>query len=68
MAKRTTIEIASQDMIELETIARSTKAESRQVQRAKIILDWHKGKSFVAFWGPTAQGRPPRSDFGRGSR
>ena len=47
MAKRTTIELASQDLVELETIARSTKAESRQVLRTKIILDWHKGKSFV---------------------
>lgn len=47
MAKRTIIEISPQEMIELETIARSTKAESRQVQRAKIILDWHKGKSFA---------------------
>ena len=47
MAKRTTIEILEQDLIELETIARSTKSESRKVQRAKIILDWHKGKSFV---------------------
>ena len=47
MAKRTTIDLASQDLVELETIARSTKAESRRVLRAKIILDWHKGKSFV---------------------
>ena len=36
-----------EDIIELETIARSTKAESRQVQRAKIILDWYRGKTFV---------------------
>lgn len=47
MAKRTTIKISPEDLIELETIVRSTRAESRQVQRAKIILDWHHGKSFA---------------------
>jgi transposase len=46
MAKRTTITISSEDLIELETITRSTKAENRLVQRAKIILDWHQGKTF----------------------
>lgn len=46
MAKRTTIELSEQDLMELQTIARSTKAESRQVLRSRIILHWEQGKSF----------------------
>lgn len=33
--------------MELETVSRSTKAESRSVLRARIILDWHAGKTFA---------------------
>ena len=47
MVKRTAITLSQEEIQELETITRSTKAESRHVQRAKIILDWHKGKSFA---------------------
>lgn len=47
MAKRTKLEISPQELMELTTISRSSKAEKRQVERANIILDWHEGKSFV---------------------
>lgn len=47
MAQRTTIDISKDILIELQTIARSTKAERRQVERAKIILQWYEGKSFA---------------------
>jgi putative transposase len=47
MAKRTTIDIPPDVLLQLQTIARSSKAERRQVERAKIILLWHEGKSFV---------------------
>jgi transposase len=47
MAERTTIDISDDILIELRTIARSTKAERRQVERARIILCWHEGKSFA---------------------
>lgn len=47
MAKRTTIDISEEILTELQTIARSAKAERRQVERAKIILQWHEGKSYV---------------------
>lgn len=47
MAKRTIITISNEVLIELQTIARSGKAERRLVERAKIILQWHEGKSFV---------------------
>jgi putative transposase len=46
MAKRTSIDISEEILIQLQTIARSTKAERRQVERARIILYWHEGKSF----------------------
>lgn len=47
MAKRTTIAIEEEILIQLQTIARSTKAERRQVERAKIILHWYEGRSFA---------------------
>lgn len=47
MAKRTKLEISAEELMELTTISRSSKAEKRQVERANIILDWHEGKSFV---------------------
>jgi transposase len=46
MAKRTSIEISKEVLTELQTIARSTTAESRMVLRSKIILLWHRGLSF----------------------
>lgn len=46
MAKRITIDIPDETLIELQTIARSGKAERRQVERARIILQWHEGKSY----------------------
>lgn len=46
MAKRTSVDIPEDILKELQTIARSTKAERRQVERARIILCWHEGKSF----------------------
>src|SRR4028119_722187 len=47
MAKRATIDISEEILTELQTIARSAKAERRHVERAKIILQWHEGKSYV---------------------
>ncbi len=47
MAKRTTINITAEMLLQLQTIARSAKAERRQVERARIILQWHEGKSFA---------------------
>lgn len=47
MAKRRPFELNEEEIIELETISRSSKAEKRMVERANIILLWHKGKSFV---------------------
>ena len=47
MAKRTSIEISKEILTELQTIARSTTAESRMVLRSKIILLWHQGLSFA---------------------
>lgn len=46
MAKRMSVNIPGDILLELQTIARSTKAERRQVERARIILYWHEGKSF----------------------
>lgn len=34
------------ELSELQTIVRSTKAESRMKERAQIILDWHEGRSY----------------------
>ncbi|MEJ7739201.1 MAG: IS630 family transposase [Chitinophagaceae bacterium] len=47
MAKRTTINISQETLTELQTIARSAKAERRLVERARIILQWHEGKTFA---------------------
>lgn len=47
MAKRTSIKLSQENLVELQTISRSTRAESRQVLRSKVILHWHDGKSFV---------------------
>lgn len=35
-----------EELIELQTIIRSTKVEHRLKERASIILDWHEGKSY----------------------
>jgi transposase len=47
MAKKTTIELTESELIELQSIARSSKAENRMVQRANIILSWYRGDTFV---------------------
>lgn len=47
MAKRTKITLSESEEIELLSISRSTKAESRMVERANIILSWHSCKSFI---------------------
>src|SRR6185312_2249138 len=47
MAKRRPLELTNEELLELETISRSSKAERRMVERANIILLWHHGKSFV---------------------
>lgn len=38
----------SEELIELQSIVRSTKVESRIKERSYIILDWHDGKSYDA--------------------
>lgn len=47
MAKRRPLQLSEEELLELETISRSSKAERRMVERARIILFWHAGKSFV---------------------
>jgi putative transposase len=47
MAKRIALKLSNEELLELETISRSTKAERRMVERANIILLWHQGRSFV---------------------
>src|SRR3954454_21052743 len=38
--------LSPEEMIELQTILRSTKAEHRLKERVAIILDWQEGKSY----------------------
>lgn len=38
--------LSEDEIIELQTISRSTRVESRIKERALIILDWHEGKSY----------------------
>ncbi len=40
------LNLSKTELIELETIIRSTKVESRIKERALIILDWQAGKSY----------------------
>lgn len=47
MAKARRIELAENELRDLRTIAQSTKAERRMVERATVILCWHEGKSFA---------------------
>ena len=47
MAKRKPLDLKSEELTELQFIARSSKAEKRLVERARIILCWYEGKSFV---------------------
>lgn len=47
MAKRQPVTITPEELIELQFMARSNKGEKRLVERARIILSWYDGKSFV---------------------
>jgi putative transposase len=47
MSKRKPLDFKSEELTELQFIARSGKAEKRLVERARIILCWYEGKSFV---------------------
>jgi putative transposase len=47
MAKRIKINLNSVELLELQTIVRSTKVEKRLSERAKIILCWYSGYSYV---------------------
>src|SRR5215216_10897 len=38
--------LTTEEMIELQTILRSTKVEHRLKERASIIWDWHEGRSY----------------------
>lgn len=40
------VNLNEREMIELQTIIRSTKVESRLKERALIILDWHDGRTY----------------------
>lgn len=40
------LELTEGELIELQTIVRSTKVESRIKERAFIILDWHEGRTY----------------------
>jgi putative transposase len=47
MALRKTLVLTSEELAELQFIARSGKAEKRTVERVQIILCWQSGKSFA---------------------
>lgn len=47
MAKRNKIKLTQIELVELQTLTRSTKIEKRIAERANIILSWHEGLSFV---------------------
>ena len=47
MAKRKVLVLTTEELTELQFIARSGKAEKRMVERVQIILYWQAGKSFV---------------------
>src|SRR3954466_12442217 len=47
MAKRKLLDLKAEELVELQFISRSSKAEKRLVERARIILCWHEGKSFA---------------------
>src|SRR5438309_4192168 len=47
MAKRKPLDLKIEELTELQFVARSSKAEKRLVERARIILCWYEGKSFV---------------------
>lgn len=38
--------LSNEELVELQTILRSSKVDFRIKERAGIILDWHKGKSY----------------------
>jgi transposase len=40
------LNLSDSELIDLQTIMRSTKVQSRIKERAGIILDWHSGKSY----------------------
>jgi len=42
----TTASLSKEEIMELQTIVRSTKVESRIKERSYIILDWDEGKSY----------------------
>jgi hypothetical protein len=39
------LELTKEEELDLQTIVRSTKVESRLKERAYIILDWKEGKT-----------------------
>ena len=42
----TTANLTEEEIMELQTVVRSTKVESRIKERSYIILDWHEGRSY----------------------
>ncbi|MBA3283488.1 MAG: IS630 family transposase [Nitrosopumilus sp.] len=47
MAKRIKVKLTQTELLALQAIVRSTKVEKRIAERAKIILSWYNGSSFV---------------------
>ena len=47
MAKAGRIELTEAELMDLRAVVQSTKAERRMVERAKVILCWHEGKTFA---------------------
>lgn len=47
MAVKTKLELSDTELLELETLSRSSKGEKRMVERASIILSWHRGETFA---------------------
>lgn len=47
MAKARRIELTQEELRDLRTVVQSTKAERRMMERARVILCWHEGKSFA---------------------
>jgi putative transposase len=47
MAKKRKLSITTEQLKELEVLSRSSKSESRLVERARIILCWNQGMSYL---------------------
>ena len=64
MAKAGRIELTEAELMDLRAVVQSTKAERRMVERAKVILCWHEGKTFARTEAETGDG----GSYGCGSK